>query len=334
MSASTSKLLNTLDAVISFVTSNGDDSSNNSFNKALNAWPRESRFDKFDSNKMDEVELKEHQERDSKETKEFKEAVITAINYGYTHIDTAQRYRTEYIVGDAIEFLLNNKNKDNNLKREDLFITTKIARSVRDKESCRKCIDESLKNLKMDYIDLLLIHSPHSDDKEKRGQDVMDLYEVMIEQQSKGKIKSIGVSNFGIKHLEIIKKLKLVKPTVNQIEISPFLVEDELVRYCQENDILLEAYCPLSQADDTAKHNKLLNDLGAKYNKSWAQVMLRWGLQKGFVILPKSVTTHRIKENGNIFDFELSQQEMDKLEKLKEVKLRKAWDPLNEEWDL
>lgn len=260
---STSQLLKTIDETIDFV----KNSSNNEFNKILNTtkiklndgryigavglgtflWPREARFDKLDENKLDENEIKEHQEKDKKEIDEFKQAVITAVNYGYTHIDTAQRYRTEYIVGDAIEYLLKT---NKNLKRKDLFITTKIARSVRDKETCRKCIDDSLKNLKTDYIDLMLIHSPHTDQpKGKRGQDIVDLYEIMIEAQKQGKIKSIGVSNFGIKHLETFKKLNLPKPTVNQIEIAPFLYEKELIEYCKKNDIVLEAYCPLSQAD-------------------------------------------------------------------------------------
>ena len=248
----------------------------------------------------------------------YREAVKYAIKIGYRHIDTAQIYITEEVVGEALEYVYNNTN----VKREDMFITTKISRKVRDKDKCIQSLEDSLKFLKTKYIDLVLIHSPHSDAPEgKKGEDIVELYKILMKYQKDGKIKSIGVSNFGIKHLKTFDKLKLVKPCVNQIEISPFCQETALIKYCNDNDIKLEAYTPISQAKEFARNNELLNKIakdksknGGTYN--WASVMLKWGLKKGFIILPKSVTPKRIKSNADLFGFDLTDDEMKKLDAL------------------
>merc|ERR1712228_834156 len=182
---------------------------------------------------------KKEQSEDDKQEQEFKNAVLVAIKNGYRHIDTAQIYRTERIIADALKELY----AQNVIKREDLFITTKVARDMRKPQQVRDSIDRSLKELNVDYIDMILIHSPHTDNKEgKRGHDVIEIYKILHEYRSKGKIKSIGVSNFGIEQLKILKKAcpKLPLPVVNQIECNPFLQEEELIEYCTSNGILIQ----------------------------------------------------------------------------------------------
>ena len=213
--------------------------------------------------------------------------------------------------------------------------------TYRNMQQVRDGIEESLKLLQTDYIDLYLIHSPHSDSPEgKRGDDILEIYKILLEYQSKGKIRSVGVSNFGILHLESIKNNGLPLPSVNQIEVSVFLVEDELIKYCNEKGIIIEAYSPIAQAHDIAKNNKLLNELADKYGKlndkklTFAHIMIRWCIDRGMVVLPKSVTPSRIIANGDVFDFKLSTDDMERLDELKKENYRICWNPLHEPWDV
>eukprot|EP01084_Bolivina_argentea_P050083 92080_1 len=276
---------------------------------------------------------------DQQEEQQFKNAIITAVKAGYRHIDSAVVYRTEKVVGEALNELY--QSTDINIKREDIWITTKVPRPYRNRKQVRDGIEESLKLLRTDYIDLYLIHSPHTNIEEgQRGKDVLEIYKILLEYKKKGKIKSVGVSNFGIEHLKSIEKNGLPLPSVNQIEASVFLVEEELIWYCNENGIVIEAYSPIAQAHDIAKYNDILLELADKYGKennkklTFAHIMIRWCIEKGFVVLPKSVTPSRIIANGDVFDFTISEQDMKTLDQLKEENYRICWNPLEVEWDV
>merc|ERR1712228_1135183 len=277
--------------------------------------------------------IKEHEEE-----QQFKDAVINAVKAGYRHIDSAVVYRTERVIGEALHELYDS----NIVKREDMFITTKVPRDYRNIDAVRNGIDESLKLLQTEYIDLYLIHSPHTDveTEGQRGSDVLDIYKLLLKYKQEGKIRSVGVSNFGIGHLESIERNGLPLPSINQIEVSVFLVEEELIAYCKDKGIVIEAYSPLAQAGEIATSNPVLKGIAEKYSKelkkelTFAHIMIRWCVDKGFVVLPKSVKTNRIIANGDVFDFKIKQEDMERLDELKAAKYRICWNPLNIEWDV
>lgn len=221
------------------------------------------------------------------------EAVTTALQAGYRHIDTAMIYRNEKEVGRAI--------KDSGIAREDLFVTTKLWND--DHNKVAEAMDSSLQKLGLQYVDLYLMHWP----EETRLQAYKDMEKLL----EAGKTKAIGVSNFTIRHLDELLSSTSIVPAVNQVEFNPFLNQQELVRYCQEKDIVFEAYCPLARA-------RYLNDerlvkLAGKYQKTPAQILLRWSVQQNIVVIPKSSNEGRIKENLNIFDFELHDTDMQEM---------------------
>lgn len=229
------------------------------------------------------------------------EAVKAALEAGYRHIDTAAAYGNEESVGKAI--------KDSGIAREDLFITSKLWNVDHGYEEAKKALDASLDRLGLEYLDLYLIHWPNPvkfrDEWQKRNADSWRAMEGALET---GKVRAIGVSNFREKHLDELLKTAKVVPAVNQIFLNPSDMEEGLVEYNNNHDILSEAYSPLG----TGKIFSIpeLKDIAAKYNKSVAQVVLRWSLQNGFLPLPKSVHADRIQQNTEIFDFELSQEDM------------------------
>lgn len=232
------------------------------------------------------------------------EAITAAIQAGYRHIDTAQGYKNEESVGAAI--------KQAGVAREELFITTKVANAIEGFDNTLKCVDESLAKMGLDYIDLVLVHWPaplrFRDHWQQRNTEVWRALESYVEQ---GKIKSLGISNFKAHHITELLKTAKVAPAVNQIRLCPGDVDITTVKASREHGMLLEAYSPLAQGlifdcDE-------IKQLAEKYQKNPAQIALRWSLQMGFLPLPKSVTLERMQSNMDIFDFQLTDAEVESL---------------------
>ncbi|MDF2557564.1 MAG: pgoN [Bacillales bacterium] len=237
-------------------------------------------------------------------------SVKEAISAGYRHIDTAAIYRNEASVGQAI--------RESGVPREELFITTKVWNNARGYEETLAAFDESMGKLGLDYLDLYLIHWPNPlefrDCWEVKN---AETWRAMEELYEAGKIRAIGISNFRPHHMDILLKTAKIIPMVNQICIHPGYLLNETISYCKEKGILLEAYSPLGTGKifEAAE----ITPIAEKYGKTIAQVCLRWSLQKGFLPLPKSVTTSRIRENLDVFDFELTSEEMDTLSNMQNV---------------
>lgn len=234
--------------------------------------------------------------------------VENAINVGYRHIDTAQMYGNEEAVGNGI--------KNSGIAREELFVTTKLNNQNHTYELAKKSIDESLGLLGLEYIDLFLIHWPNPKQYRENWQESnIESWRAMEEAQQQGKIRSLGVSNFMPHHLDALIDSVQVMPTVNQILLNPSEMQPDTVARNKELNILSEAYSPLG----TGKIFDVpaMKDLAEKYNKSIAQVAIRWSLQHGFLPLPKSSTLSRAEENANVFDFEISEEDMKKMDGLK-----------------
>ncbi|TMI48878.1 aldo/keto reductase [Candidatus Bathyarchaeota archaeon] len=238
-------------------------------------------------------------------------AVKYALTVGYRHIDTARIYGNEADVGEAI--------RESGVPRKDLFVTTKLWNSDQGYDSTLRACEASLKRIGLDYLDLYLIHFPVS---ETRGESWKAM-ETLLE---KGKCRSIGVSNFTIGHLEELLGEYEVTPAVNQVEFHPFLYQKELLEYCQTKGIQVEAYSPLARGE-RFKHPRIIS-LATKYSKTPAQLMIRWGIQQRLVVIPKSTREERIRENSQVFDFDISDDDMRSLDSLNEG-LRLNWDPTN-----
>ncbi|KFZ40833.1 MULTISPECIES: aldo/keto reductase [Thermoactinomyces] len=235
----------------------------------------------------------------AKDGEEVQNAVKAAIQTGYRLIDTAAVYKNEEGVGKAI--------KESGVSREDLFITTKVWNDDQGYESTLQAFEESRKKLGLEYIDLYLIHWPVKGKYKETWKALEKLYE-------DGLVKAIGVSNFQVHHLKDLLSDAKVKPMVNQVEFHPYLTQKELLSYCNEENIQLEAWSPLMQGE--VVRVDVIKELAEKYGKTPAQIVLRWDLQHGVVTIPKSVKEHRIQENADVFDFELSREDMDKLDAL------------------
>lgn len=223
------------------------------------------------------------------------ECVCTAVEAGYRSIDTAMIYQNEQGVGQGI--------KDCGIDREELFITTKVWNKDHGYEATLKAFNNSLKVLSLDYLDLYLIHWPVP----KCGL-YIDTWRALEKLYHDGLIRAIGVSNFTIAHLEEIKNNCEIIPTVNQIELHPWLVQPKLREYMEANGIAAEAWSPLAQG--ALLHEERLIDIAQKYNKTAAQVILRWNVQRNVITIPKSTKKQRMISNIDIFDFELSDQDM------------------------
>lgn len=230
-------------------------------------------------------------------------AVTDALAVGYRHIDTAALYGNESGVGQAV--------KDSGLKREEVFITSKLWNTERGYDKAMAAFEKTLAELGTDYLDLYLIHWPANE--KQFGQEAaalnLDTWRAFEDLYKAGKIKAIGVSNFMPNHLEALLAQAEIKPMVNQIEVHPGWPQTEAIRYCQRNDILVEAWAPLGEA--AALSNPVLAKIAAKYDHTPAQVCLRWEIQQGILPLPKSVHKERMAENTKLFDFELTEDEMD-----------------------
>ncbi|MBS0956732.1 aldo/keto reductase [Lactiplantibacillus plantarum] len=228
------------------------------------------------------------------------QAVVDAINSGYRLIDTAAAYQNEAAVGRAI--------KRSGVDRKDLFITSKLWVSDANYERAQKGIDQSLSNLGLDYLDLYLLHQPYGD--------VVGAWRALEEAYKAGKIRAIGVSNFYGDQLKNLELSNEVKPAINQIEVNPWYQQKSEVTFAQSDDIQAEAWAPFAEGKHQIFTNKVIAEIANKYGKSNGQVILRWLLQRGIVVIPKSVHKNRMAENINVFDFELTNDEMNALNNL------------------
>jgi diketogulonate reductase-like aldo/keto reductase len=228
-------------------------------------------------------------------------AIIKALETGYRLIDTATKYENEEMVGKAI--------RQSNVPREELIITTKVWREQLGYENTKKAFQDSLKKLKLDYIDLYLIHWPANAKNFKNWQETNnETWRAMEDLVNEGKIKNIGVSNFWPEHLEPLLASAKIKPVVNQIEFHPGYWQPEVVEFCEKHNILIEAWSPLARGK--VFENEEIKAIAKKHNKSVAQICLRWVLEHHAVVIPKSSTPERIVENCEIHDFQLSTEEI------------------------
>ncbi|GAB6928489.1 aldo/keto reductase [Paenibacillus sp. JCM 10914] len=238
----------------------------------------------------------------TKEGEEVIRSVKSAIAAGYRSIDTAAVYGNEEGVGQAI--------RESGVSRDELFITTKVWNDNQGYENTLQAFETSRKKLGLDIVDLYLVHWPGKDK-------YLDTWKALIHLQKEGLVRSIGVSNFQIRHLQHIIEDTGVVPVVNQVELHPLLSQKELLQYARENKIVLEAWSPLMQGN---LDQPGLAEIANKYGKTIAQVILRWDIQNGVIVIPKSITEHRIIENAQIFDFELSDEDMAAIDGLNQNK--------------
>lgn len=235
-----------------------------------------------------------------KDLAECERSVLDAIGTGYRLIDTAASYGNEEAVGKAI--------KKSGVPREELFITTKLWIQRDGYEGTKKAFENSLKRLDLDYIDLYLIHQPFGD--------VYGEWRAMEDLYKQGRIRAIGVSNFQPDRLIDLIIHNEIVPAVNQVETHPFHQQTEAQTFLQENKVQIESWGPFAEGKNHIFQNKLLLSIGEQYNKSVAQVILRWLTQRGVVAIPKSVRKERMEENFNIFDFSLSEKDMNEIKEL------------------
>lgn len=235
-----------------------------------------------------------------KDLDECERSVVDAIDVGYRLIDTAQSYGNEEAVGKAI--------KKSNVAREDIFITTKLWIQSNGYEGTKKAFENSLRRLQLDYLDLYLIHQPFGD--------VYGEWRAMQELYKEGKVRAIGVSNFHPDRLIDLIVHNEIVPAINQIETHPFHQQTETQKFLKENNVQIESWGPFAEGKNNLFQNELLACIGKKYNKTIAQVVIRWLTQRGVVAIPKSVRKERMEENFNSLDFELSNEDMEAIKTL------------------
>ncbi len=227
--------------------------------------------------------------------KECIEVIKKAIQVGYCHIDTASAYHNELEIGQAI--------KTSGVKREELFITSKVWKDSMGYEQTMKSFHNTLKNLELEYVDLFLIHWPKNKDPKLN----IETWKALEELYKEGKVRNIGVSNFLKHHLEIILEHCEIQPMVNQIEFHPGLMRKETIDFCKKKEIVLEAWAPLGKGK--MLQNETLLTIAKKYNKSVAQLCLKWCLQNEVIPLPKSEKEDRMRQNLDLFDFEITEED-------------------------
>lgn len=231
---------------------------------------------------------------------ECERCVTDALKAGYRSIDTAQSYFNEKQVGDAIE--------KSDVKREDIFLTTKVWIDNYGYEKTKASVLKSMEKLKTDYLDLCLLHQPFSD--------VYGAYRALEDLYDDGKIRAIGISNFYADRMVDIASFSRIKPMVNQIEIHPYHQQNLQLEWSQKYDVIPEAWAPLGEGREGIFANEILVEIGKKYNKTVVQVILRWHIQRGVVVIPKTTHFERMQENFNVFDFTLSDEDMKLISKL------------------
>ncbi len=230
-------------------------------------------------------------------------AVTAALQAGYRHVDTAQMYQNEAEVGQAI--------RDSGLDRSEVFLTTKLNNGAHLPDDARKAFDGSLAALGTDYVDLFLIHWPLPT---RYDGDFISTWRTLEEFYRDGRARSIGVSNFQPHHLRRIHQECEVPPAVDQIEVNPYLTQDEVRRFCAEHQIAVEAWSPIARGN--ALDDPTITEIAGRCGKTTAQVILRWHIERGDIIFPKSITPARIRENIDIFDFELSGEDVEAISAL------------------
>lgn len=238
----------------------------------------------------------------------------SAYDSGYRLIDTASGYNNEKLIGNAL--------KENKTYSAEFFIVTKIP-SV-DPSKARFLLEQSFENLQLDSIDLVLLHWPGFKTIEER----ISVWKILEEYVEKGKIKSIGVSNFRKNHLQTILDSCIIPPAINQIELHPLFIDYETISFCKENNIFIQAYSPFAKFNEKLIKNPVLLEICEKYEKSSSQVLVRWSIQHGFSVIPKSSNKDRIEENIRVNDFMLTQEDMERLDDLNcDFKIISKWDP-------
>ncbi len=236
-------------------------------------------------------------------------AVRYGLEAGYRHFDTAQVYLNEQHLGAAID--------DSDVPREEVFITTKVWNGNQGADKMLPGFEKSLKKLRTDYVDLLLLHYPVKETRAEAWGRMEEIYK-------SGRAKSIGVSNYTINHLEELLTQCKVKPAVNQVELHVYLQQPELIKFCKKNDILIEAYSPMAHGH--GMDEPVLQKIAQKHSKTVAQIMIRWCIERGAVPLPKSTHKERIQENMDVFDFSLDPEDMADIAML-DSGMRTCWDP-------
>ncbi len=249
---------------------------------------------------------------------ECERCVLDALEIGYRSIDTAQSYFNEEEVGNAIV--------KSGVAREDIFLTTKVWIEHYGYENARQSVLDSMEKLRTDYLDLILLHQPFAD--------YYGAYRAIEDLYNEGKVKAIGVSNFYPDRLVDIASFSRIKPMVNQVETHPFDQQILAKQYMDKYDVQIEAWAPFGEGRGGLFENPMLAEIGAKYGKSTAQVMLRWNIQRGIVVIPKSVHRERMAENFNVFDFSLTDEDMTAIAALdkKESSFFSHYDPAMVEW--
>lgn len=238
-----------------------------------------------------------------------KDAVKHAIENGYRHIDTAMIYDNEEMVGQGIAEGL----ASTGLDRSDLFVTSKLWLNDYGRSNVAEAYETSLSKLGLDYLDLYLMHWPGLDEAL-----MIDTWQGMEDLYKNDKVKNIGVSNFNAEHLEALLAQVSIKPVINQVEFHPYLTQSELRRYLEVQNIHVESWSPLMNAQ--ILENDTVKSVASEINKTPAQVIIRWNIEHGVVVIPKSVTPSRIEENLNVFDFELTKEQIERLDSLNEDK--------------
>jgi len=243
--------------------------------------------------------------------KETRRAVGSALEIGYRLIDTAKLYGNERDVGAAV--------RESGIPREEIFVTTKLWNDDHGYEPALRAFERSRQELGLDYVDLYLIHWPVPRLRQES-------WKALLRLREQGLVRSIGVSNYTIRHLQELLPATPIPPSVNQVEFHPFLYQRELLEFCQSRGIKVEAYSPLARG--RRMKDPVTVEMAARYARTPAQVMIRWSIQHGLVVIPKSVRPERIRENATVFDFELTPKDMERLDALDEGS-HVAWNPDN-----
>lgn len=249
---------------------------------------------------------------------ECERCVLDALKAGYRSIDTAQAYFNEEEVGTAIE--------KSGIPREEILLTSKVWVEHYGYEECRKSVEESLKKLRTDYIDLMLLHQPFAD--------YYGAWRALEELYEEGKLRAVGISNFYPDRLVDLASFARIRPMVNQVETHPYNQQILAKEYMDKYGVQIEAWAPFGEGRGGLFEDTVLKETGAKYGKTAAQIMLRWHIQRGVVVIPKSVHYERMEENFNVFDFTLSTEDMERIKALdkKESAFFSHQDPATVEW--